>query len=133
MIFYAAKSTLPHQTREMTSAIRLLLIVLLAGVLAATAVACPLAIASCDGHAMPCHHDCNASNPCPVTLCQASSRYLASQNGTVHKVLLKEMPAKAVNPAFWRSPAAPNLILRNDGPLPGASSRVFLRLCSLLI
>jgi hypothetical protein len=133
MIFYAAKSTLPHQTREMTSAVRLLLIVLLGVLAAAGAVACPLSIASCDDHAMPCHQSGNAPDPCPVTVCQASSSYLVPLNSADHELLLQQMPVEVINPGFGRSPTAPHFIPWDDGLLPEASGRVFLRLCSLLI
>jgi hypothetical protein len=113
--------------------VRVLLVVMLAGVLAAAAVACPLSIAALNHREMPCHQCGNTSNRCPATLCQASSPYLTPQQSTVHKVLLKEMPAEAVNPGFWHSPATPDFIPRNHEPLPGASGRVFLRLHSLLI
>jgi hypothetical protein len=87
--------------------VRVLLVVMLAGVLAAAAVACPLSIAPLNHREMPCHQCGNTSNRCSAMLCQASSPYLTPQQSTVHKVLLKEMPAEAVNPGFWHSPATP--------------------------
>ena len=105
---------------------------ILAGILVIGALACPLwmgAHRSCD---MPCSNQTKAPTHCPITICQASSSYLASDAG--HNLPPLTALANAVVPiVLLPSRGNDAAIRRDDGGPPGFNRPLFLQNRSLLI
>ncbi len=104
---------------------------ILAGVLATSAMACPLWMGMLD-NSMPCS---DQSTPqCPFTVCQASSSYLTGTQVNSIMPLPDEVPAVIVVPTIIVvAVGSPEPDERNDGPPPGALPPLFLQTHSLLI
>jgi hypothetical protein len=109
-----------------------LFIMLLAGTLATSVLACPLWMGSPSQPEMPCSHQDDPPD-CPLAICQASSPYLPAHVG-VDVPLLELQPAELVDLAIlWTSPALLEWIQQADESPPGLGGPLFLRGHSLLI
>jgi hypothetical protein len=116
----------------------MLFIMALAGALTIAALACPLWMGSMSqqGQAdmpMPCSKQDDSPQQCPMSICQASSPYLAA--GLAHNVpVFQELSAEVVDvPAALSSSWAAVPDERDDLPPPGAAGGLYLRTHSLLI
>lgn len=110
-----------------------LLIVAYAAILATSALACPLRTCSMSPDGMPCQDQSGQSSPCPATVCQASSPYLASDAGTHERIpqIVSAQVVEAVTVCIVCN--SPDLIRRNEGKPPGLGDPLYLRTHSLLI
>lgn len=115
----------------MKSGAQLLFVLALVGILATSALACPLWMSQGD---MPCSKPGNPEK-CPTSICQLSSPYL-----TTH-VAAQLTPLRDLGPITVDSPHAlmpmafrnPELNLTDDGAPPGPATPLFLLTKSLLI
>jgi hypothetical protein len=119
--------------QQMKWAVQALFIMVLAGTLATSALACPLLMGPMSQGDMPGSHQGDNPDQCQSSICQASSPYLDSHAG-FHAPLLQELPAELlVSTLLWASLGIADLIKRDDGGPPGLSDPLFLRTHSLLI
>jgi hypothetical protein len=81
---------------------------------------------------MPCPKE-SRSQQCPLTICQLSSPYLASDPG-VYVTALTELPAgPIVSPVLWVSVDIAESVRDQDAAPPGLLGPLFLRTHSLPI
>ena len=109
----------------MKSGMRALVVIVLAGALSISILACPLWMASINQAGMP-NEDCS-NEKCPATICIASSSYLASDIN--HDIsLLKDLaPTEAIEAmAPLRSLRRVALIQSEDGAALGPPNPIFL-------
>ena len=109
----------------------MLFVLALVGIVATSALACPLWMSQGD---MPCS---NPGNPekCPTSICQLSSPYLTTD------VAAQLTPLRDLGPITVDSPHAlmpiafrsPELSWTDDGPPPSPATPLFLLTGSLLI
>lgn len=118
---------------RMKSGVQALFVMVLAGTLAVSALACPLWMASLSQLDMPCSNQDSAHEKCPVVICLASSSYLQSDVGLGVPVL-QQMPGEPSGAntilAFTRSAEQ---IQANAEPPPGFTDPLYLRTHSFLI
>ncbi len=127
------KPILVRLTRRMNWGLRSLLVFVLAGALATSALACPLWMCPMNQGGMPCSDQSSQPNKCPLSICQASSSYLAS-HVSAHAPLPQELPAEVVDLAAQRiAHASSDPGRRYAGEPPGFSGPLFLQTHSLLI
>ena len=115
----------------MKSGSQVLFVLALVGILATSALACPLWMSKGD---MPCSKPGNAEK-CPTSICQLSSPYL-----TTH-VAAQLTPLRDLGPIMVDSPRvlmpmafrSPELNRTNDGAPPGPATPLFLLTDSFLI
>ena len=125
--------TNPTPTRQTEWMSRWILILGLAAVLITSAMACPLWMSAHSHCPMPCPNG-GTSERCPLSVCQASSPYLAS-HVTVHPPPVDEVPAAMISSVFvpWITANSTDPIAEDNGPPSGQSGHLFLRIHSLLI
>ena len=127
------KPILARLKRRMNWVLRSLLVFVLAGALATSALACPLWLGSMSQHQMPCSNQSNSDGRCPVSVCQLSSPYLAS-HVSVDVPRLQELPVEIVDWSILGSAFAYADSLQLDDVAPlGLTGELFLRFRSLLI
>ena len=127
------KPILAHPKKRMNWGLRPLLVFVLAGTLATSALACPLWMGSMSQQEMPCSDHSDPGGRCPFSICQVSSPYLASYV-SVDTPPLQALLVEAVDWAIlWPSSANADSIRRDDGAPPGLSGELFLRFHSFLI
>src|SRR5260370_23253881 len=115
----------------MKSGAQVLFVLALVGILATSALACPLWMSQGD---MPCSKPGNPEK-CPTSICQLSSPYLTTY------VAAQLTPLRDLGPITVDSPHAlmpiafrsPELNRTDDGPPPGPATPLFLLTESLLI
>jgi len=113
--------------------LRALLIVAFAAILATSALACPLWMCPMSQDGMPCPDQSGQSAPCPATVCQASSPYLASHAGA-HVPIPQVLPAEVVDTATVCVVCnSSDLIRRYEGKPPGLREPLYLQTHALLI
>ena len=124
--------------KVMRSAVYMLFIMALAGALAIGVVACPLWMGSISLHQqadmpMPCSKQDDSPQQCPMSICQASSPYLAdglTQNTPVFQELPGEVDdLRLALSSLWA--AVPDA--RDDLPPPDTTGGLYLRTHSLRI
>ena len=119
--------------RRMKLGFKALVIVLFAAILASSVLACPLLVCPMSQDGMPCPDQSGQSAPCPATVCEASSPYLASHVST-HMPIPQMLPAEVVGMATVRIVcSSADLIRRYERKPPGLSDPLYLRTHSLLI
>jgi hypothetical protein len=129
----ATKSFERRPRERMKLGIRALLIIAFATILATSALACPLWLCPMSQGGMPCSDQSSQSVPCPPTVCQASSPYLASHAST-HVPIPQVLPAEVVDTTtVCIVYSSADLIRRYEGKPPGLSDPLYLRTHSLLI
>lgn len=110
---------------RMKSGMQALVVIVFAGALSISILACPLWMASINQAGMP-NEDCS-NEKCSATICIASSSYLASDIN--HDIsLLKDLaPTEAIEAmAPLRSLRRVALIQSEDGAAPGPPNPIFL-------
>jgi hypothetical protein len=128
----ATKSFKGRPRERMKLGVRALLIVAFAAILATSSLArqlwtCPM---SQDG--MPGSDQSSQSAPCPPTVCQASSPYLAAHAS--HVPIPQVLPLEVVDiTTLYIVCNSAELIRRYEGKPPGLSDPLYLRTHSLLI
>jgi hypothetical protein len=111
---------------------RTLLITASATVLAGSTLVCPLWIGFGPSE-IPCTHDGGPTEQCPVTICAASSSYVASDVGMGAPVLI-ELHAEAVVPGIlWTALAGSEVVPREELAPPRLGRPLFLQTHSLLV
>ena len=115
----------------MKSATQLFVIVVLAGTLATSALACPVSMGMMSDGSMPCSQ--GTPEKCPISICLLSSPYVAS-HVSAHVPLLQELGPAAVEsiPLLISFQSVEPSWDDHSGP-PGPSDPLFLRTHSLLI
>ncbi len=112
--------------------LRALLIVAFAAMLATSALTCPLWMGPMSQGGMPCSDQSSQSAPCPPTVCQASSPYLAAHAS--HVPIPQVLPLEVVDSTTVCIVCnSAELIRRYEGKPPGLSDPLYLRTHSLLI
>lgn len=116
----------------MKPAIKALLIVALAGILATAALACPLWMSPME-EGMACPEQSSVPAPCPSSVCQVSSPYLDS-----HLLATPALPPMLpAEPLYLRPVDADRVgresIRRDAAVKPGLTGQLYLRTHSLLI
>jgi hypothetical protein len=125
------KPILVRRRKRMNWGLRSLLVLVVAGALATSALACPLWMGSMGQPEMACSDQSNSG--CPVSICQVSSPYLSSHD-SAYAPLLQELPVEIVNWAILGSAfSSANSLRRDDVVPPGLTGELFLRFRSLLI
>lgn len=124
----------PRLIKRMRSTSQALFISALAAILVISAVACPLWMGLLSDCSMPGSNESDdAPDQCPMSICLASSPYLAS-HVSANFPQLKELPVEAViSTALLSSSVSAAPYQMADGAPPGLSSPIFLRTRSLLI
>src|SRR5258708_684307 len=122
-----------RQRERMRLGHKALLVVAFAAILATGALACPLWMCPMSQGGMLSSDQSSQTVPCPPTVCQASSPYLASHAGT--DVPIPQMlPADVVDTATVGVVCnSPDLIRRSEANPPGPSDSLYLRPPPLLI
>jgi hypothetical protein len=116
----------------MKSAAQVLFIIVLAGTLATSALACPVWMGLMNGGDMPCFSP-GTPEECPASICLLSSPYLAS-HVSAHVPPLQELgPAVVDSPLLLTSSQNFGATQEEYGAPPGPSAPLFLRTHSLLI
>ena len=129
----ATKRSWVRLKKRMNWALRSLLVFVLTGALATSALACPLWMESTSRQGMPCSDQANPGGRCPVSVCQLSSPYLAS-HVSVDVAPLQELPIESLDCASLGSAFTNADSLRRDDPAPGGpSGELYLQFHSLLI
>ena len=130
---FETKSRFVRLMKRMKWVTQAVSIVILAGMLALSALACPLWVGSRSHCDMPCPNQTKAPEHCPTTICQVSAPYLTSDIGADVPPL--NVLAQAVGVSTTLSIALTRVltVLREDGAPPGLSGPLFLRTHSLLI
>jgi hypothetical protein len=119
-------------TGRMKSGAQAMLIGALAGLLIISVLVCPLWMGSLEQCKMHCSKE-SSSHQCPLTVCQLSSPYLAS-DASAHSPLLMELPAEPItSPILSTSLGSVAPVHQDDGTPPGLSGPLFLRTHSFLI
>lgn len=118
----------------MKSAIQALWVLVLAGALGMSALACPLWI-SMDGMGdMPCSGQGGCPKSCPDAICQIDSPYLTTPNQAFDTPALHASVIEAVDiEPVWITILASAWRRAEDGPPPSASAPLYLRTHSFLI
>src|SRR5258707_8079784 len=123
----------PLHLNNWMNQVRWALVLIVIGAVAAGGAACPLWM-TLSQHGMSCCDRSNSPDQCPLSICQASSPYLASRASTSHAPLLQAPPVDTVLPVvLWTPSASADLVRRDDGAPPVSSGPLFLRFHSLLI
>lgn len=113
--------------------LRALVIVAFAVILAMGALACPLWTCPMSQGGMPCPDQSNPSAPCPLTVCEASSPYLAP-HASAHVPIPQVLPVQVVDTATDCTVCnSADLVRRYEGKPPGLSDPLYLRTHALLI
>ena len=110
----------------------MLFIIILSGMVATSALACPIWMGLMSRGDMPCSNQ-PTPEKCPHSICLASSPYLAA-DGSAHVPLLRELGTVVVvsNPILT-SLQGFELTANDDASPPGPKGPLFLRTHSLLI
>ena len=130
---FEPKPGLVRLMERMKSRIQALFVIVLAGTLAVSALACPLWMASLSQPDMPCSNQDSAHEKCPVVICLASSSYLQS-DARLGVPVLQQMPGElaGANPILALTGSA-ELIQADAEPPPGFTDPLYLRTHSFLI
>ena len=113
-------------------AINALYIGALVGVLATSALACPIWMGMHDG-SMPCSQD-QSNAPCPFSICLATSSYVSAPQFSAAMPPPQELPAATIVPTIlWNSLGPGEPAQRSDTSPPGLGPPLFLQTHSLLI
>lgn len=128
-----AKSRSMRLTNWMRSGAKVLFIVVLAGMLATSALACPLWMGRMNHGDMPCSKP-GTPEKCPSSICQLSSPYLTSHTNA-HIPALQELgPVVAdSSQALLTHLGSFEAIQTDDGAPPGPAGPLFLLTHSFLI
>lgn len=114
--------------------IQALLIMVLAGALGISALACPLWTGSVSkAEPPPCSNHDDSSEQCPVLICQASAPYFVDRHSDyvpLFQELTAEIVSSAINPISFGSSSAGYW---DDESPPGAAVPLFLRTHAFLI
>jgi hypothetical protein len=131
-----AKSRLVRQMKRMKSGIQAVLVVVLSGTLALSAVACPVWMGSFSQTDIPCSEQDGAGDgdkDCPPVICLANSSYLAPESDTNipdSQQIADEL--SGTNGVALNARSAER-IHSDAEPPPGQGRPLFLRTHSLLI
>lgn len=129
----ATKSFAMRQRKRMKLSIKAPLVVAFVAILATSALACPLWMCPMGQGGMPCSDQSNPSAPCPPTVCEASSPYLAS-HASAHVPIPQVHPVQFVDAATVCTVcSSANLTRRYEGKPPALSDPLYLRTHALLI
>ena len=128
-----AKSRSMRLIKWMRSGAKVLFVVVLAGMLATSALACPLWIGWMSQGDMPCSKP-GSPERCPNSICQLSSPYLTS-HVSAHLPTLEELGPVVVDSshALLTHLGSFEAGRSDDGAPPGPAGRLFLLTHSLLI
>ena len=129
-LFAEANPRLVRLRKWMKLGVQVLFVIVLAGILVTSALACPMWIGAMNQREMPCSRPMHPPDQCPLSICQASSPYLASHESASAPVL-QEQPTEAFDSIIsWTSAVSAEPIQTDVGSPPGS---LFLRTHSLLI
>lgn len=110
---------------RMKSGMQALVVIVFAGALSISILACPLWMASINQAGMPIE-DCS-NEKCPATICIASSSYLASDINHDIPLLKNLPPAEAIDATALLPPLQRVALIRSeDGAGPRPPSQLFL-------
>lgn len=116
----------------MRSGIQALFIIVLAGTLATSVIACPLWIGLTSPSAIPCSGPMSPEK-CPHSICLLGSPYLASHGSTGEPALRQLGPAVIDSTLIVSSINGFEPSRSEQGLAPGPGGQIFLRTHSLLI
>jgi hypothetical protein len=128
----ATKSFKERPRERMKPGLRALLIIAFAAILATSALECTLLMCPMSQGGMPYSDQSSQSVPCPQTVCQASSPYLASHAS--HVPFPQALPTEAGDATtVCIACNSADLIRRHESKPQGLSGPLYLRTHSLLI
>ena len=133
MLNWRTKSRRARLTSRMKWGIHALYVAAVVGVLATSALACPIWMGLQDG-GMPCSQDQSNPPQCPFTVCLASSSYVSARQISTAILPPEELPGAVIVPAIlWTSLGSGEPAQGGEISPPGLGRPLFLQTHSLLI